>query len=195
MFDDIPDTLAQSRRLQNAGIKADFSYSKGINTFKAGAMFYHTFLHEGFSLGVTDPSNNPPCFDASGKPVLNPAITNPGQCAGFGYTVNENYNASLGPYDLTRGGTLYHFNGRTDIKQEAIYLQDNVTYKNVTFLLGGRVDNYNGISRRSLVQPRLGVTYNVRQDEHGAATGIRQAVSDAVQREPDCFELYRHRGA
>ncbi len=161
VFDDIPDTLAQSRRLQNAGIKADFSFSKGINTFKAGAMFYHTFLHEGFSLGVTDPSNNPPCFDASGKPVLNPAITNPGQCAGFGYTVNENYNASLGPYDLTRGGTLYHFNGRTDIKQEAIYLQDNLTYKSVTFLLGGRVDNYNGISRRSLVQPRLGVTYNV----------------------------------
>ena len=161
VFSDTPDTLAQSRRLQNLGIKADYSYAKGINTIKVGVMFYHTFLHEGFSLGVTDPANNPPCFDANGGVVLDPSITDPSQCAGFGYTPNDAYNAALGPYDLTRGGSLYHFNGRTDIKQEAIYLQDNVAYKNFTFLLGGRVDNYNGISRRSLVQPRLGATYNV----------------------------------
>ncbi len=159
VFDDIPDTLAQSRRLQNAGIKADFSYAKGINTIKAGAMFYHTFLHEGFSLGVTDPANNAPCVDATtGLP--DPNSTDPNHC-GVGDITNPKYNASLAPFDLTRGGQLYHFNGRTDIKQEAIYLQDNVAYKNLTFLLGGRVDNYNGISRRSLVQPRLGVTYNV----------------------------------
>lgn len=160
-FRDTPDTLAQSRRLQNIGIKADYSLSKGINTFKAGAMFYHTFLHEGFSLGVTDATNNAPCFDADGNVVLTSTITDPSQCAGFGYAKNSSYNAALGPYDLTRGGSLYHFNGRTDIKQEAIYLQDNVAYKRFTFLLGGRVDNYNGISRRSLVQPRLGATYNV----------------------------------
>jgi len=134
-FHDIPDTLAQSRRLQNLGLKADYSYAKGINTIKLGAMFYHTFLHEGFSLGVTDPAANDPN--------------------------GPNYNPALAPYDLTRGGSLYHFNGRTDIKQEAIYLQDNVAYKSFTFLLGGRVDNYNGISRRSLVQPRVGATYNV----------------------------------
>ncbi len=135
VFSDTPDTLAQSRRLQNAGIKVDYSYSKGINTIKAGAMFYHTFLHEGFSLGVTDPNANVPG--------------------------SATYNPALAPFDLTRGGTLYHFNGRTDIKQEAIYLQDNVAYKNFVFLLGGRVDNYNGISRRSLVQPRLGASYDV----------------------------------
>ncbi len=135
VFDDTPFTLAQSRRLQNVGIKADFSYAKGINTIKAGAMFYHTFLHEGFSLGLTDPRANAP-----GSP---------------------NYNPALAPFDLTRGGSLYHFNGRADIKQEAIYLQDNVAYKRFTFLLGGRVDNYNGISRRSMVEPRLGATYNV----------------------------------
>ncbi|GAC1357860.1 MAG: hypothetical protein NVSMB3_04670 [Acidobacteriaceae bacterium] len=134
-FHDTPDTLAQSRRLQNAGLKTDYSYAKGINTIKIGALFYHTFLHEGFSLGVTDPAANDP--------------NGPG------------YNAALAPYDLTRGGSLYHFNGRTDIKQEAIYLQDNVAWKRFTFLVGGRVDNYNGISRRSLVQPRLGATYNL----------------------------------
>ncbi len=160
-FHDTPDTLAQSRRLQNLGIKADYSYAKGINTLKVGAMFYHTFLHEGFSLGVTDPGSNPPCFDANGSVVSAPTITNPSQCANLGFRANDAYNPALGPYDLTRGGSLYHFNGRTDIKQEAIYLQDNVALKGFTFLLGGRVDNYNGISRRSLVQPRLGATYNV----------------------------------
>ncbi len=128
---DQPVTLAQSRRLQNAGLKTDFSYSKGANNIKAGANFYHTFLHEGFSLGVTD----------------------------HGYAVA---NPSLAPFDLTAGGTLYHFNGRTDIKQEAVYVQDNVIYKNLTLLLGGRVDNYDGISHRTLLQPRLGTTYNLK---------------------------------
>lgn len=168
VFSDIPDTLAQSRRLQNAGIKADYSYAKGINTIKAGAMFYHTFLHEGFSLGVTDPTSNAPCLLADGTPDVAanandynncPATPPPGQTGPD--MQNPGFNPSLAPYDLTRGGSLYHFNGRTDIKQEAIYVQDNVAYKNFTFLLGGRVDNYNGISRRSMVQPRLGATYNV----------------------------------
>lgn len=168
VFSDTPDTLAQSRRLQNAGIKVDYSYSKGINTIKAGAMFYHTFLHEGFSLGVTDPANNPPCLLGDSTPDLAPNANNYSSCPAAPQpgqarpdTQNPNYNTALGPFDLTRGGTLYHFNGRTDIKQEAIYLQDNVAYKNFVFLLGGRVDNYNGISRRSLVQPRLGASYDV----------------------------------
>jgi hypothetical protein len=136
VFSDTPVTLAQSRRLQNAGIKADYSYAKGIHTIKTGVMFYHTFLHEGFSLGITDPAFNDPA--------------------------SANYNPGSAPYDLTRGGTLYHFNGHTDIKQEAIYLQDNVAFKGFTFLVGGRIDNYNGLTRRSLVQPRLGATYLVK---------------------------------
>ncbi len=168
VFSDTPDTLAQSRRLQNVGIKADYSYSKGINTIKAGAMFYHTFLHEGFSLGVTSPSSNAPCLLADGTPDLAPNANDYNNCPATpqpGQTgpdmQNPGFNMSLAPFDLTRGGTLYHFNGRTDIKQEAIYVQDNLAFKKFTFLLGGRVDNYNGISRRSMVQPRLGVTYNV----------------------------------
>jgi hypothetical protein len=135
-FNDTPVTLAQSRRLQNAGIKVDYSYSHGINTLKVGGMFYHTFLHEGFTLGITDPGFNDP--------------NSPG------------YNPGAALYDLTRGGSLYHFNGKTDIKQEAIYVQDNLAFKGFSFLLGGRIDNYNGLSRRSLVQPRLGASYLVK---------------------------------
>ena len=157
-FSDTPVTLAQSRRLQNAGIKADVSYAYKINSFKAGVMFYHTFLHEGFSLGVTDPTYNAPCNTADG--AADPTANDPANCPS-GDLPNPGYNAGLGAFDLTRGGSLYHFNGRTDIKQEALYLEDNVTWRNWSFLLGGRFDNYNGLSRRSMGQPRLGATYDV----------------------------------
>jgi hypothetical protein len=160
-FADTPVTLAQSRRLQNAGIKADYSYSHGINTIKVGAMFYHTFLHEGFSLGITDPGFNAPCLNANGTPDTNPAYTDPSQCPAQD-SANQSFNPGSAPFDLSRGGKLYQFNGKTDIKQEAVYLQDTLAFKGFTFLLGGRIDNYNGLSRRSLVQPRLGATYLVK---------------------------------
>lgn len=160
-FDDTPVTLAQSRRLQNVGLKVDYSYSHGINTIKTGAMFYHTFLHEGFSLGITDPTFNAPCLNPDGTPNTSPSITNPSQCPS-GDSANPSFNPGSAQYDLSRAGTTFHFNGRTDIKQEAIYLQDNIAYKNFTLLIGGRIDNYNGLSRRSLVQPRLGGTYQLK---------------------------------
>ncbi len=159
-FDDTPATLAQSRRLQNVGIKTDYSLAHGIHTFKAGIMFYHTFLHEGFSLGITDPTFNAPCLNADGSP--DPNSIDPDNCP-EGDTVNPNYNAGSAPFDLTRGGSLYDFNGHTDIKQEAIYVQDNIVWKNWSLLVGGRFDNYNGISRRSMAQPRLGAAYNFKQ--------------------------------
>jgi hypothetical protein len=160
-FSDTPATLAQSRRLQNAGLKVDYSYSRGINSFKVGAMFYHTFLNEGFSLGITDPAFNAPCLDANGAPDTGADANDPNNCPA-GDTPNPSYIAGTGAFDLTRGGSLYHFHGRTDVKQEALYLQDNIVWKNWSFLVGGRVDNYNGLSSRSMVEPRLGATYNVK---------------------------------
>lgn len=63
------------------------------------------------------------------------------------------------PFDLTRGGQLFVFRGRTDIKQEAAYVQDNIKYKSLSFSLGLRGDNYNGISSASALEPRVGVSY------------------------------------
>ena len=188
-FSDTPATLAQSRRLQNAGIKVDYSYSHGINTLKMGGMFYHTFLHEGFSLGITDATFNAPCLTASGAPDTNPSYTNPSQCPAQD-TANSNFNPGSAPFDLTRGGTLYHFNGRTDIKQEAIYLQDTLVYKGFTFLLGGRIDNYNGLSSRSLVQPRLGATYLVKGTNTVLRLGYGKLFLTPYNENTDRFELY-----
>ena len=160
-FDDTPVTLSQSRRLQNAGIKTDYSVTKGINTLKVGGIFYHTFLQEGFGLGVTDPTFNPPCFDSSGAPVTDATINDPAQCSAAGYDANDGFLPGVAGYDLTRGGTLYTFKGRTDIKQEALYVQDNIAFHGFNLMAGVRADNYNGISRRSMVQPRLGLSYDV----------------------------------
>ena len=95
-------------------------------------------------------------------PVADPTLREPRQCAAAGYTANANYLPGLAQYDLTRGGSLFQFRGRTDIKQEAAYLEDNIAWRSWNFLIGGRADNYNGLSSRSMLQPRLGVTYTYK---------------------------------
>lgn len=161
-FDDTPATLSQSRRLTNAGIKADLSYVRGIHTIKGGVNFYHTFLSEAFSTGLTDAGYNSPCVDASGVPVADQSLRSIVQCAPAGYEANADYLPGLQKYDLTRGGSLFRFRGRTDIKQEAVYLVDNIAWRSWNFLIGGRADNYNGLSSRSMFQPRLGATYTYK---------------------------------
>src|SRR6185369_16028686 len=64
------------------------------------------------------------------------------------------------PFDLTRGGRLFAFNGRATIKQSAAYIQDALNFKNgLTVSVGLRYDNYRGLSSGSSVQPRLGLSY------------------------------------
>jgi hypothetical protein len=136
-FSDQTITFNQSRRLNNIGIKADVSYVKGRHNAKFGTQFSHTLLTEGFNFGITDPDFNDPA--------------------------SPDFLPGLLPFDLTRGGNYFQFHGHTDIKQEAVYAQDNITIGNATASLGVRFDNYNGITRGNLVQPRLGISYNVKR--------------------------------
>jgi hypothetical protein len=133
-FSDQPITFSQSRRLNNVGIKADVAYVKGINNAKFGVQFSHTFLNEGFQFGITDPGFNDPS--------------------------SPDFAPGLLAFDLTRGGAPFAFHGHTDIKQEALYAQDNLTLGNATVSLGLRFDNYNGIVHDRLLQPRLGISYH-----------------------------------
>ncbi|HEX7723427.1 MAG TPA: TonB-dependent receptor [Pyrinomonadaceae bacterium] len=136
-FSDQPLTFGESRRLNNYGIKADLSYVKGKHNAKFGAQVYNTRLTEGFHFGITDPAFN----DPAGPDFL------PG----------------LLPFDLTRGGNQFQFHGNKTIKQQAFFAQDSVTLGNATVMLGVRFDNYNGITKAKLVQPRLGVSYLVKR--------------------------------
>ena len=49
------ETIAQNRKLTNAGVRSDISHVKGMHNVKAGVMYEHTFLTENDSLGIIDP--------------------------------------------------------------------------------------------------------------------------------------------
>jgi hypothetical protein len=121
-----------------------------------------TPLSEAFSTGLTDPAFNSPCVDANGAPVPDPALTSPSQCAAVGATENTSYQPALLPYDLTRGGSLFHFRGAANIYEGSAYLQDSIKLGQFNLNLGLRYDNYSGLSKGFSVQPRGGVTYQTR---------------------------------
>lgn len=160
-FADTPVTLGQQRRLTNTGLKADLSYVKGVHNFKAGAQWMHTFLSEDFRLGVTDPTFNAVCLGSTGLPITDPTVLDPA-CTGDGQQPNSAFNPGLLPFDLSRGGRLFSFKGRTDVKQEAFYAQDALTLHDLTLTLGIRGDVYNGLINDGSAQPRIGISYSIK---------------------------------
>ncbi|HEY2169357.1 MAG TPA: carboxypeptidase regulatory-like domain-containing protein [Candidatus Angelobacter sp.] len=160
------ETLTQDRRLTNTGVRSDISYVKGVHNLKAGATYQNTFLTEKDRFGIVDPTLNAVCLNADGSPNTDPTVSNPGQCGGPvnpGGSANPNFNSLLLPVDLTRGGSLFPFNGHTDIKLLSMYLQDAITTGPWTFNLGLRGDIYNGFISHSEAEPRLGIAYNVKR--------------------------------
>jgi hypothetical protein len=136
-FADQPITFNQSRRLNNIGVKADIAYVKGRHNAKFGGQFSNTLLTEGFQFGITDPNFNDPA--------------------------SPDFLPGLLPFDLTRGGNPFGFHGHTNVKQAALFAQDNVTLGNATVSLGLRFDDYRGITHATLLQPRLGLSYLVKR--------------------------------
>lgn len=171
------ETIGQHRNLTNAGVRSDFSYAYGVNNIKIGATYQQTFLDENDTLGIVDPSLNAPCVDASGVPVLAPGVTDPAACAGAGFFQNAPvkggpatgqppypfFNPILLPFDLTRDGGLYVFDGHADIKELGVYAQDTISKGNWNFNLGLRGDLYNGLSVARQIEPRLGIAYSVKK--------------------------------
>jgi hypothetical protein len=167
-------TIGQDRSLMNAAAHADVAYAKGHHDLKVGIHYGQTFLTESDSLGIVDPTFNSVCLNANGSFDLSPSLTNPKQCTGM-LQPNPGFVPLLGCYDLTRTALLpasdgcpnstsglYTFYGHTDIKQLALFAQDAYTRKNWTFNLGIRGETYNGITKASSVQPRLGIAYNIK---------------------------------
>jgi carboxypeptidase family protein len=159
-------SISQNRSLTNAGVRSDFSYVKGINNFKVGAVYQQTFLREHDNLGIVNSTFNSPCVDGSGN--SQPGFADPSQCALAGFVSNDpsaggTYNPDLAPYDLTRGGTLYNYFGHTDVKELALYVQDQIKVRNWLFNLGLRGDLYNGLTIARQAEPRLGVAYTINK--------------------------------
>ena len=129
--------VAQQRSLLNAGVHSDISRVQGHNSFKFGGMYSQTFLRENLQFGLVDPGLNDP--------------------------TSATFDPILAPYDLTRGGKLYHYHGQTDVKQLALYGQDQVTAGNWLISLGVRGDFYNGLAIQKVAEPRLGVSYSIKK--------------------------------
>lgn len=159
------ESFGQHRKLTNAGLRSDISYVKGIHNLKVGATYEQTFLTENDQLGIVDPTLNPVCFNVDGSPNTNPAVTNQNQCGGpldLGGSANSGFKNFLLPFDLTRGGALFPFNGSGDIKELALYIQDTITKGSWSFNLGIRGDLYNGFASARQAEPRLGIAYNIK---------------------------------
>ena len=136
-------TIDQDRTLTNAGLRSDVTYVKGMHNLKAGVTYQQTFLDENNRFGIVDPTflstladeNGDPCVDNNGDPIAAPCTT-------------------LAPFDLTRGGSLFPFNGHTDIKLLSLYVQDAISKGNWSINLGLRGDIYNGLTSHSEAEPR-----------------------------------------
>lgn len=133
VLDDSPATLAQDRSLANLGLDADVTGVQGRNNWKAGLNLTHTRLDEEFSIGITDPAYNAP--------------TNPG------------FLSTLLPYDLSRGGQPFRFQGGASINQAATFAQDSIALGNLTLNIGLRFDRYDGLTHGSAFQPRGAFSY------------------------------------
>jgi len=142
------ETVSQLRFLTNAGVRATWSYVKGIHNIKVGATSEHTFLLEHDNFGII----NPGLLSSVGCPAGNAVVT-PAECA------------ILEAHDLTQGGTLYTgFHKHTDVKETGLFAQDTISLGNWNFNVGMRGDIYYGLRASSgQPQPRLGVAYNIKQ--------------------------------
>jgi hypothetical protein len=151
VFSDQPATLAQSRQLSNIGLRSDLSYVRGHHNVKAGVDVKWTPLRESFALGITDPTFNPPCNDPGEAPPCNVS------------GANSAFNPGVAAFDLTRGGTLFNFRGATTVKQQALYVQDMMTFGQFSLQLGVRGDHYDAISTGSALEPRAGASYLIKK--------------------------------
>ena len=168
-------TIAQTRSLTNAGVHTDFSYVKGRNNIKVGANYSQTFLRESDTLGIIDSVYNSPCVDNVGNPL--PGFTDPSQCPGGLANQNAAFNPVLLPYDLTRGGGSFNFTGRTDVKEIALYAEDQIKAGNWLFNLGIRGDLYNGLTIARQAEPRLGTAYTIK----GTNTVLRASYARTLE--------------
>jgi hypothetical protein len=128
---DTPVTAGQRRSLATTVVNARYTRAAGPHTVRVGADVQRFAVHEVFSMGLTSPSFNVPG--------------------------TAGYNPSLVPHDLTRGGTLFHFDARGSGSQLGAFLQSTVRWSPLTLTLGLRHDEYDFLVRGRQVQPRVGV--------------------------------------
>ena len=167
-------TVGQNRTLTNLGLRADVAYSAGIHNLKIGVNYMDTILTEKDNIGIVDPTLNAPCLNPDGSPNTAASLTDPAGCTGL-LQPNPDFMPLLGCYDLTRTGTLpasdgcpnstggtYRYYGHANVRELALYAQDNITKGPWNINIGLREDVYSGIASTNQIEPRLGIAYNIK---------------------------------
>ena len=152
------ESISQQRSLLNAGAVTSLTWTHGVNTVLGGAQYNSAFLNEHFHLGIVSNLLNAPCMDASGNPMY--GYSNPANCPS-GAAANPSYDPALAPYDLTRGGSPYTFNGHADVKTLGLYVEDQIKSGPWFANIGMRGDVYDGLSSASQAEPRINVAYTI----------------------------------
>jgi len=144
----VPDltlqTVGQHRTLTNLGFRSNLAYAKGIHNFKAGATYTDTVLTERDSIGIVDPT-------AASGPNFAPLL----DCYDLALT-----GPQPGCPNSTSG--LYGFYGHANIRELALFAQDDITVGRFTFNTGLRFDYYDGTVTANQIEPRLGASYNFK---------------------------------
>jgi len=130
---DTPVLAAQNRKLDNQGLNASVTKALSIHEVKVGVQAKRFPIDERFSFLITDPTVNDPAMDG--------------------------YNPNLAPYDGTRGGHPFVFDGSRTGSYLAGYAQDTVHWHNLTINAGVRYDDNRLLLSESAWQPRLGAAW------------------------------------
>lgn len=137
---DTPLLASQARHLTNVGGNIHFSFTSRSHRFKTGVQLLGFPISENFSFAITDPSFNVPPKEG-GDPHF--------------------YNVGLRPYDLTRGGSIFHFSRKGTGSQYSFFVQDEFRYGDLTLSTGLRYDYYRFLVREDAWQPRIGFSYRI----------------------------------
>jgi hypothetical protein len=132
-----PSLIANSKRsLDNYGVQPVLTIQAGTaNEIKVGTVLKLYPIKERFSFGITDPNLNDPTSDA--------------------------FNPNLAPYDLTRGGSPFLFQGDRTITYYAGFVEDTLRFANLTAQVGLRYDHASFPLSESQFEPRVGLAYYV----------------------------------
>ena len=162
---------------------------------KFGGTIAATKLTENFCLGLTDPTVNSPCLDADGAPSDDASLFDPAPC-GRRAMPEPRFSCRAWCHSICRAAAAsFSSTARATIKQQAVLRPGRDQ--------GGRCDlqarrprcdHYDGLTSKTLVQPRLGVSYAVPGSAHRSSRLVRPDAGNAVQREPGALEQRRRRG-
>ncbi|MBL8179009.1 MAG: TonB-dependent receptor [Bryobacterales bacterium] len=152
---DTPVTAEQRRRLSTFTLWNRFNSIRGAHTLKGGVDYQYFPVQEQFGFAITAGGFNPP--------------------------ESEEYLETLLPHDLTRGGRPFQFARRAAGALYTGFVQDNVRWGRWQMALGLRYDNYRFLANGNQLQPRIGVSYHLRETD----TVLRASYNRTYQTPPN----------